>query len=245
MSERVALVTGAAGGLGRALATAFATDGLCCALTDLPATVPPDAPDLPGAPSVRWYAANLAEPSACTDLVAAVLADHGRIDVLVNNAAAWIARDLDELTAEDFDRMAAVNLRAPFLLAQAVLPGMRTRGWGRIVNVASIAARDGGGAPTTIAYAATKGGLLSLTRSLARHASGDGVLVNAIVPSAIRTPMIGVDDPDAPHGPMPSVPLGRSAHPAEVAEVVRWLASDACTYVHGAALDVNGGRHLS
>ncbi len=163
---------------------------------------------------------------------------------LVSNAAVWIAGDLADIGAEPLDHMFAVNLRAPYLLCRAVLPRMAARGFGRVVVVGSVSTRNGGIADS-IAYSATKAALPTLVRALARYAGGQDLLVNAVMPSAIETPMTGAPI-DAPSTrAMDDVPVGRSSRPGEVANLILWLSSDQCSYVQGAAWDVNGGRYFS
>ena len=144
-----------------------------------------------------------------------------------------------------FDQVMAVNLRAPLLLSRAALYHMRAQRTGRIVNVASMAARTGGTSDVFL-YAASKAGLLALTRSLAKSAAADNVRVNAILPSNIESPMFRGGFPqDVIDRVLAQIPLGRTAEPAEVAELVLWLASDASSYVTGVTWDINGGWFMT
>ena len=153
---------------------------------------------------------------------------------------------MDEVTLDDFERALRVNLVAPYFLARAAIAQMRRQGHGgRIVNVASMAGRTGG-VGDIHPYAATKGGLLAATKSLAKAAAGDGILVNAILPSNIESAMLRDHfPPEAIARTLSQVPLGRTAEPAEVAELVLWLSSDACGYVTGVNWDINGGWYMS
>jgi 3-oxoacyl-[acyl-carrier protein] reductase len=159
-------------------------------------------------------AADVADARAVEGMVRSAEAELGPVDVLVNNAGVAIPRDLDELTEEDFDRTLAVNLKGAFLCTQAVLPGMRARRWGRIVNISSGAARGAGviGAH----YNASKAGLEGLTRGYAARLVRDGVTVNAVSPSLIETEMIGARRDEYAN----KVPLGRLGMPDEVAQAV-------------------------
>jgi 3-oxoacyl-[acyl-carrier protein] reductase len=243
LAGRVVIVTGAARGLGRALADGFAAQGARLVLCDLDgdglAGVCETLPVGPG--QVLAVAADLRDPATCETLVDGAAERFGRVDVLVNNAAVLRRMPLEAVTPEIFDDVIAVNLRAPFFLARAALRHMRAARTGRIVNVASVAARTGG-ASDVFPYAASKGGLVALTKSLARLAAGDGVLVNAVLPAGIDTPMIAEGfGPEALERIVDQIPLGRLSPPAEMAGVVLWLASDAAAYVTGASVDVNGG----
>lgn len=170
----------------------------------------------------------------------------GEIDILVNNAGVAVDKPLLESTSGDFDLTMAVNLKAPLLLAQAFVPGMTSRGWGRIINIGSVAARTGGTVSSTVLYAASKAGLMSMTRSLARELAPSGILVNSVVPGAIATKMAHEGRSEELKQTMLSrIPVARFGTPGEVATVVEFLCSDASSFVTGAAIDVNGGWHMS
>jgi NAD(P)-dependent dehydrogenase (short-subunit alcohol dehydrogenase family) len=228
LPKRRALVTGSARGIGRAVALALLDAGH--------AVVGVDRLRQDRGPLERVIEADLADAEAA----GRVVREAGPVDILVNNAAVLVAGPFAEMTIADFDLTLAVNLRAPFLLSQAVLPGMVERGWGRIVNVASIAARTGGRSQVS-AYAASKGGLVALTKALAREYGSAGVTVNAVAPGAIDTAMSADIPPDMRRTFIEEIALGRFAGPAEVAAVVAFLASDAAGFVTGATIDVNGG----
>jgi 3-oxoacyl-[acyl-carrier protein] reductase len=235
------IVTGAAGGLGAALAAGFAAQGARLALCDVDGDALRRVLD--GLPEGESFAvpADLRSVAACEDLVGAAAARFGGVDVLVNNAAVLRRMPIDEVTPEVFDEVVAVNLRAPFFLARAAWKHMRAAGGGRIINVASVAARTGG-ASDVFPYAASKGGMVTLTKSLAKLTAPDNVLVNAVLPAAIDTGMLtGGFDPDAIGEIAARIPLGRLSPPSEMAGIVLWLASDAASFVTGASFDVNGG----
>ena len=248
LEQAVVLVTGAARGLGATLAEAFAAQGARLALVDadaagIDATLKGLA--LP-ADRVVPLVADLADVGLLDGLVDRVVDVFGRLDVLVNNAALMDGKPLDELTPDLFDRVIAVNLRAPLFLSRAALRVMAAQGGGSVVNVASMAARTGGAYPTVFSYAASKGGLLSITRAFAKLGAPAGVRVNAILPSNIDSPMLwGPFAGDAVKGVLAAVPLGRPAQPMEVAELVLWLASPASSYVTGVSWDINGGWFMN
>ncbi|HYI84966.1 MAG TPA: SDR family oxidoreductase, partial [Acetobacteraceae bacterium] len=182
-------------------------------------------------------AADVSDAGAAEGMVRSAEAELGPVDVLVNNAGVAIARDLDELTEEEFDRTLAVNLKGAFLCARAVLPGMRARRWGRIVNISSGAARGAGviGAH----YNASKAGLEGLTRGYAARVAKDGVTVNAVSPSLVGTEMIGAKRDDYAK----KVPIGRLGMPDEVAQAVLMVVGNA--YMTGQTVPVNGGLHFN
>jgi NAD(P)-dependent dehydrogenase (short-subunit alcohol dehydrogenase family) len=231
MTQRTALVTGSAQGIGRAIAEALAADGH--------RVIGIDIRDQDAGPMVRTVSADLAEPAA----IEALAADVGGVDILVNNAAILVEKPIEDTTIGDFDRTIAVNLRAPFLLSRAIGAGMKERGWGRIVNISSVGARTGAVSQAAV-YAATKAGLIALTKNFARNYGPFGVTVNAVAPGAIETPMVVGQievTPGLREQVTPQIPLRRFAQPAELAAVVAFLASDAASFVTGATVDVNGG----
>ena len=231
MTQRTALVTGTAQGIGRAIADALAADGH--------RVIGIDVRDQEAGSMVRTIQADLAEPAA----IEAIVGDIEGADILVNNAAILVEKPIEDMTIVEFDRTIAVNLRAPFLLSRAIGAGMKERGWGRIINISSVGARTGA-VSQAAAYAATKAGLIALTKNFARNYGPFGVTVNAVAPGAIETPMAAAQaevTPGLRESVTPQIPLRRFAQPAELAAVVAFLASDAASFVTGATVDVNGG----
>jgi NAD(P)-dependent dehydrogenase (short-subunit alcohol dehydrogenase family) len=218
---RRALVTGSARGIGRAVCDALVENGL----------------EVIGVDVVRG---DIRADLGVVDDCRRVLAEAGTVDVLVNNAAVLFRTPLEEFSVDEFDRTVAVNLRAVFLLCQGFAPAMAERGWGRIVNVSSIGARDGRLAHGT-AYAATKAGVLAITRSLARRYGSAGVTVNSVAPGGVETEMLADLSEDARRRYLEDIPAGRFSAPEEVAAAVAYLAGDHAAFVNGATLDVNGG----
>lgn len=236
LSGRVALVTGGSRGIGRAIAVSLAEAGAAVAVNfrdkvaDANAVVALIRKAGRSAMSVR---ADVSKASDVASMVAAVERELGAIDVLVNNAGIGLIRNVDELTEEVFDRTIAVNLKSAFLCTQAVLPGMRTRKWGRIVNISSGAARGAGGIGPH--YNASKAGLEGLTRGYAARLVKEGITVNAVAPSLIETDMVRSGLASSPS----RIPLGRFGTPEECAQIVLMLAGNA--YMTGQTVALSGG----
>jgi NAD(P)-dependent dehydrogenase (short-subunit alcohol dehydrogenase family) len=241
LSGRVALVTGAANGIGRATAELLAAEGAQLALSDNDAEGL-ETLELDGEP--LRVVADLSQRAEVERVLAAVSDRFGRLDVLIHCAGIYRIAPLPDVTDEEWELVLDVNLRSSFLLAQAAIDAMRANGDGRIVLFGSYAARTGGlraGAP----YAASKAGVEGLTRHLAAYAGPLGVRVNCIHPGFIRTQMTAMLGDDARDEWESKVPLRRSAEPPEVASMAVVLASDLSGYVHGVTLDVNGGMFMA
>jgi NAD(P)-dependent dehydrogenase (short-subunit alcohol dehydrogenase family) len=238
---RAAIVTGAAGGLGLAVATLLLGQGMRLSMVDIDeARLAAAAGGLPGAPHV--LAADLSRTAECDRVVAEATAHWGQVDVLVNCAAILHRVDLADLDEATFERIVNTNLRSVFWLCRNVIPGMEERGFGRIVNVTSVGIHTGGYSLTSAVYECTKGAIHNFTKTLARSLAPKGILVNSVAPGGMLTRMI-LDEtpPEVLEGVMADIPLRRLAEPAEVGEVVAFLASDRNTYASGASFDVNGG----
>lgn len=241
MSVRAALVTGAGRGLGLAVAERLAADGDRVTLVDIDSEVVAAAADRIGA-RAHAIAADLSRTAECERVVAEAHERWGRIDALVSCAAILQRVDYFNFDEAVFERIVNTNLRSVFWLTRGVIPEMERLGGGRIVNVTSVGIHTGGYSLTSAVYEATKGAIHNLTKTLARSLAPKGILVNSVAPGAMATRMI-LDEtpPDVLAEVEADIPLRRLAQPAEVAEVVAFLASERMTYASGASFDVNGG----
>jgi 3-oxoacyl-[acyl-carrier protein] reductase len=240
LSGRVALVTGASRGIGRAIAIALGDAGATLAVNyHERAQEAGDVADMIGAAGGRAIAAgaDVSVRQAVTDMVARIEAELGPVDILVNNAGIAIARGFDDLGEEEFDRTIAVNLKSAFLCTTAVLPGMRARRWGRIVNISSGAARGAG--VIGVHYNASKAGLEGLTRGYAARLAREGITVNAVAPSLIETEMLGPRRSEF----AARIPVGRLGTAEEVAQAVLMVVANG--YMTGQTIQVNGGTHFT
>ena len=222
-ASRTAVVTGGMSGLGAATATRLAADGVKVITLDIA-----DGADL------QVDVTDAAAVRAAAERV-------GPIDILINsagiigpNAPVW------EIPLDGWNRTFAVNVNGTLHTCQAFVPGMRERGWGRIVNIASMAGKDGN--PTMSPYSASKAAVIALTKSLGKELATSGVLANAIAPAVIETPMNASTGPEALAHITSLIPMKRVGRPEEVAELIAWLASDKVSFSTGAVYDISGGR---
>lgn len=229
---RTSIVTGSSGGMGRAICAELKAQGDRVIGID---RVEPQANEDKGSVD-RFIACDLSDMDEVQRAIDA-LADEEEIGCLVNCAGLYEKKGVFELTLDDFDRVLAVNLRAPFLLSQQLAMRMRDRG-GVIVNIASINGKLGS---PIVPYGTSKAGLIGLTRSLAKTLAPYNIRVNAIAPGTIRTPMAADVNPVQMERQMYSVAMERVGEPKEIATVVRFLASDESSYMTGAVVDVAGG----
>jgi len=244
LQGRVALVTGASQGIGRACALELARDGAIVALAarnesklaDVVAEITSS-----GGQAVA-FVLDIASEESIKTAAKAILERFGKVEVLVNNAG--ITRDglMMRMKRADWDDVLATNLTGTFLLTQAVLPPMLRNRWGRIVNITSVVGRTGQAGQVN--YASSKAGLIGFTRSLAREVASRGITVNAVAPGYIETPMTAVLDDKQRETMMAQIPLGRPGTDLEIAQSVAFLASDRAAYITGHVLDVNGGMFM-
>lgn len=221
---RHAVVTGGASGIGAAVAARLKTAGIRVTSFDIN-------------PTPQTRSLDVADEEACRRAVK----ESEPVDILVNcagvaghNAPSW------QLPDGEFERVIAINLTGTYYMCRAAVPGMVSRGWGRIVNIASIAGKEGN--PNAAAYSASKAGVIGLTKALAKEVAGTGVLVNCVTPAVIATPMLEQVSESHLEYMVSKIPMGRVGQPDEVAALVVWLCSDECSFSTGAVFDISGGR---
>ena len=246
LAGRVAIITGGAQGIGYASAERFLDSGARVRLWDVDAdrlaqAVAALAPRGQVTGAVSGAVVELTDDAAVAAATAAAVAQLGRIDILVNNAgitggnaATWL------LDPAVWRRVIEVNLVAPYLTCRAVVPQMVAQGYGRIVNIASVAGKEGN--PNASHYSASKAGLIALTKSLGKELARSGVLVNAVAPAAARTAIFEQMAPEHIAFMLGKIPMGRLVTVTEVAAMVAWLASEECSFSTGAVFDLSGGR---
>ena len=240
MGERVAIVTGAARGIGFAVARALVASGHRVAVADLDEAKAHEAAQELGE-RARAFACDVADSASVNRMVAAVREAWGRIDVLVNNAGiVGPSKPLVEVSDDEWARVLAINLSGVFYCCRAVVPHMVEHDWGRIVTIASIAGKEGN--PNMVGYSATKAAVIGLTKSLGKELATTNVRVNCVTPAVIETDMLVQATPETRAYMLSRVPMGRPGKVEEVAALVEWLASEACSFSTGAVFDISGGR---
>jgi len=242
----VAIVTGAGSerGIGRAVARLFAEHGATVAVLDIDGAAAERVAGELGA-SHRGYRCDVTARAEVEATFARVAADLGLPHILVNNAGISQPKKIDQISDADYDAVMDVSLRGTFLCSQAVLPYLRQRGGGSIINMSSVSAKRGGGIFGGPHYSAAKGGILGLTRALARDLAPERIRVNALAPSLIDTDITAGQLSDAQRAAIiAAVPLGRLGTPLDVARACLFFASELSDYITGEVMDVNGGMHI-
>lgn len=244
LNGKVAVVTGAASGIGRAIALQLAKDGAAVSVWDLNAQGAEETAGLirqAGGKAIVC-AGDASAKDAIAAAVARTHAELGPITVLVNNAGITGFDAFETITLEHWERMLKVNLTGPFLCTQAIIPDMLAAGWGRIVNISSSSTQTG--SPSMAHYVASKGGVIGFTKALAIEYAAKGITVNNVPPGFVDTPMLRASPVDV-DGYAATMPMKRPGKPEDIATAVSYLASEAAGYVTGHTLSVNGGRYMS
>lgn len=244
LAGKVALITGAAQGIGAATARRFAQEGAVVVLCDLKQEAVGEVVEAcrqDGA-TATGFGLDVSDPAAVSGMVAQVVEQFGRVDVLVNNAG--ITRDarLQKMTAKQFDDVIDVNLRSVFHVTQAVVDGMIDRGSGVILNASSVVGVYGNYGQTN--YAAAKFGVIGFTKTWSRELGPKGIRVNAVAPGFIETPILSTVPDDVLHKMRDQVPLRRLGKPEEIASIYAFLASNDASYINGAVIEASGGLTL-
>ena len=241
--ERVAIVTGAARGIGRGVAELLGAEGARILIVDQDGATGEDAAAELAAQGVdvRLEIGDVGDEDVAPRSVERAIDAWGRVDILVNNAGiAGVAAPIWEQSAEEMDRVYRTNLRGVYLFTRAVIPQMLERDYGRIVNIASIAGKEGN--PNMVPYSATKAGVIGLTKSVGKELATTGIRVNAVTPAVIMTPILEQLTPEQVEYMLQKIPMGRTGEISEVAALVAWLASPECSFSTGAVFDISGGR---
>ncbi len=242
LAGRTAVITGGAQGIGHAIAERMLASGAAVVLWDVDeARLAEAQATLSALGPVGSSVVELTDEASVAAATAAAIAAHGRIDILVNNAGitggnapTW------ELAPEVWRRVIEVNLIAPYLTCRAVVPHMIAAGYGRIVNIASVAGKEGN--PNASHYSASKAALIALTKSLGKELANRGVLVNAVSPAAAKTAMFATMTQAHIDFMLSKIPMGRFLEVGEAAAMVAWLASEDCSFTTGSVFDLSGGR---
>jgi 2-hydroxycyclohexanecarboxyl-CoA dehydrogenase len=249
MAEKVALVTGAAAGIGAAVSRRFARDGIAVGVLDVnvaDATTVANDIRSEGGKAIP-LGASVADRGAVTAAVARLREAFGPVTIVVNNAGITGTTPFEDLTDQQWDRMMEVNLKGTFIVTQTVLPDMKAAKWGRIINISSSSAQTG--AVNMAHYSASKGAIIALTRTLARELGPLGITVNNVPPGSVSQTVMfeahRAKNKTDSEAFMKSIPVGRMGVPDDIAGACAWLVSEGAGYVSGQTIGVNGGRVVS
>ena len=231
------IVTGGANGIGKAIAEGVVKAGGFVIIADLNETAAEKVRAELGEENAAVYKVDLGNSSEIREVFSRILEEQGQIHVLVNNAGIVSTVPFEEISQEEWDRIVAINLTGVYAALQVVYPAMKEAGYGRIVNTASVAGKIGGGLLGTSAYAATKSGVIGLSKAIAK----EGIACNAVCPSLTKTSMTANMGEEKYKRIVSGIPMGRPADPSEVANVILFYASDLASFVTGEVADVDGG----
>ena len=235
------IVTGGASGIGRAVADGIVSGGGYAVIVDINLDSAEKAVKELGSENACAYKADLSNSEEIRRVYAEILKDMGQIHGLINNAGVVSTVPFEEISQAEWDRVIAINLTGVFAGISAVLPSMKANGYGKIVNVASVAAKTGGGLLGTAAYAASKAGVIGLTKAVARETATSGITCNCVCPSYTVTPMTAKITEEKRMQMANAIPMKRGADPKEIANVILFYASDLTSFVTGEISDADGG----
>lgn len=240
LNGRVAVVTGGAQGFGRAITERFVASGAKVAIWDFDQPLADKTAKEIG-PAVTALEVDVTSVDAVEAATAATLKAFGRIDILVNNAGiAGVNKTVADLSYDEWRQVMKINLDGPFICCKAVVPTMTKQNYGRIVNIASIAGKEGN--PNASHYSASKAGVIALTKSLGKELAGTDIAVNAVTPAAAKTAIFDQMTQQHIDFMLSKIPRGRFLKVDELASLVAWMASEECLYTTGAVFDISGGR---
>jgi 3-oxoacyl-[acyl-carrier protein] reductase len=242
LSGQHAVITGGARGIGLAIAERLQASGAICSLWDIdPVALDAAAKALVGAGKIHTATVDVADANSVGDATAKTLQAFGTVEILVNNAGiAGASKKLWECTPEEWRRVIEIDLIAVFLCCRALVPKMMATGYGRIVNIASIAGKEGN--PNASHYSAAKAGVIGLTKSLGKELARTGIAVNCITPAVIETDILKQITQEHIDYMLSKIPMGRFGKKEEAAALVAWLCSSQCSFSTGAVFDLSGGR---
>jgi 3-oxoacyl-[acyl-carrier protein] reductase len=240
LHDQIAIVTGAGQGIGEVIARRFARAGSHIAVADLNYEKARAVAESIGGAAFAVHV-DVTDARSVERALQDILQRVGHVEILVNNAGyAGRAAPISEQTDDDWEKAIAINLTGVFNWCRAIVPHMRERGYGRIVNIASIAGKEGN--PRMVPYSATKAGVIALTKSLGKELATEGICVNSVAPAVVQTQMLEQLTPQQVSYMTEKIPMGRTCTPEEVAAVVHFLSSRDCSFVTGQCYDVSGGR---
>ena len=242
LKTRTAVITGGARGIGYATAERMLASGASVCLWDMDKTALKDAAkSLSAKGTVSTQLVELTDEASVIKATKATVKTHGKIDILVNNAGITGGNaKVWELDTAVWRKVIEVNLVAPYIVCKAIVPGMLKNGYGRIVNIASIAGKEGN--PNASHYSASKAGLIALTKSLGKEVATNNILVNCITPAAAKTDIFNQMKPEFIQFMLSKIPMGRFVEVDEIAAMAAWLSSEDCSFSTGAVFDISGGR---
>ena len=241
LKGRIAVVTGGAQGIGRAVTERFVASGAKVAIWDFDQPLAEKTASQIGNNAVKAYTADVRDPASIDKALKSTLADFGRVDILVNNAGiAGANASTWETSFEEWRKVMSINLDGPFICSRAIAPTMIAQNYGRIVNIASIAGKEGN--PNAAHYSASKAGVIALTKSLAKELAQYDISVNAVTPAAAKTAIFDQMTEQHINFMLSKIPRGRFVNVDEIAAIVAFAASQDCSFTTGTVLDISGGR---